>query len=296
MAAKRSTGLGRGLDALLGEASLKPADSEQPPLTLPIERVEVCSTQPRKNFDEEALETLADSIRRYGILQPLTVRAIESGYYQIIAGERRWRAARLAGLREVPVHIIEADDQKAAELMLVENLQREDLDPIEEATGFQTLIEQFGLTQEEASERVGRSRSAVANSLRLLGLTPEVREMLVQKRLSAGHARAILPLKGALQLKAAQTIEQQELSVRQAEALAKRLLSDIKPKDPKPADGVDYAAEAAKALSNAMGRGVKIVTGRKKGRIELEYYDTEDLNQLIDALAEIKAGGKGNHS
>ena len=296
MAAKRSTGLGRGLDALLGEASLKPADSEQPPLTLPIERVEVCSTQPRKNFDEEALETLADSIRRYGILQPLTVRAIESGYYQIIAGERRWRAARLAGLREVPVHIIEADDQKAAELMLVENLQREDLDPIEEATGFQTLIEQFGLTQEEASERVGRSRSAVANSLRLLGLTPEVREMLIQKRLSAGHARAILPLKGALQLKAAQTIEQQELSVRQAEALAKRLLSDIKPKDPKPADCVDYAAEAAKALSNAMGRGVKIVTGRKKGRIELEYYDTEDLNQLIDALAEIKAGGKGNHS
>ena len=286
MATKKPSGLGRGLGALLGDDVLKAETAGS--LYLPISQVESCSSQPRKHFDEAALAELSDSIRQHGIIQPLTVRKLASGYYQIIAGERRWRAARLAGLQEVPVIVMEADDRKAAELAMIENLQREDLNPMEEAAGYQALMEQHHMTQEEAAQRVGKSRSAVANALRLLNLTPPVAKLVEENKLSAGHARALLPLSPALQEKAAEAVISGGLSVRQTEALAKRLSAEKKDKPAAPA-GVDYAAEAQKELSSKLGRGVRIVTGRKKGRIELEYYDLDDLNDLLEALATLQA-------
>ena len=282
-------GLGKGLGALLGDTSpLSPAPAAEGSgvTMLPIAKVEAYRKQPRKQFDEASLQDLADSIRRHGILQPLTVRKLSSGYYQIIAGERRWRAARMAGLSEVPVLIIEADDRKAMELAMIENLQREDLNPIEEAEGYKALMEDYGLTQEEAAERVGKSRSNVANVLRLLNLSAPVRALLAKGVLTAGHARALLPLKAAAQEKAAKAVAEGGLSVRQTEALAKKLLSETdKSPSPKAAKaGVDYTAEAEKELSSRLSRGCRIVTGRKKGKIELEYYGLDDLNDLIDAL------------
>lgn len=286
MASKKPTGLGRGLGALLGDDVLKTDSSGS--LNLPISQVESCSSQPRKHFDEASLAELAESIREHGIIQPLTVRKLASGYYQIIAGERRWRAARLAGLQEVPVIVIEADDRKAAELAMIENLQREDLNPMEEAAGFQSLIETYHMTQEEAARRVGKSRSAVTNALRLLGLAPSVRKLVEEGQLSAGHARALLPLPASVQERAAEAVVAGGLSVRQTEALAKRLAAQKDPPPPPPADYVDYAAEAQKELSSHLGRGVRIVKGRKKGRIELEYYGMDDLNDLLEALAAIR--------
>ena len=284
MASKKPSGLGRGLGALLGDDILNTETTGS--LSLPISQVESNSSQPRKSFDEVTLAELADSIREHGIIQPLTVRKLASGYYQIIAGERRWRAARMAGLHEVPVVVIEADDKKAAELAMIENLQREDLNPIEEASGFQSLIETYHMTQEEAASRVGKSRSAVANSLRLLGLTPTVREMVVDGRLSAGHARALLPLPADLQESAANAVVDGGLSVRQTEALVKRLTTEEpEPQEEEPSLEPDYTAEAQRDLSSRLGRGVKIVNGRKKGRIELEYYGLDDLNDLLEALA-----------
>lgn len=286
MASKKPSGLGRGLGALLGDDVLKAESTGS--LYLPISQVESCSSQPRKHFDEVSLAELADSIREHGIIQPLTVRKLASGYYQIIAGERRWRAARLAGLQEVPVIVMEADDRKAAELAMIENLQREDLNPIEEAAGFQSLMETYHMTQEEAASRVGKSRSAVANALRLLSLTPPVAKLVEEGKLSAGHARALLPLSPALQENAAGAVISGGLSVRQTEALAKRLSLEKPEKAPAP-KGIDYAAEAQKELSSKLGRGVRIVTGRKKGRIELEYYGIDDLNDLLEALAMLRA-------
>ena len=282
MASKKPSGLGRGLGALLGDDVLKTETTGS--LSLLISQVESCSSQPRKHFDEASLAELAASIQEHGIIQPLTVRKLASGYYQIIAGERRWRAARLAGLSEVPVIVIEADDRKAAELAMIENLQREDLNPMEEAAGFQSLIETYHMTQEEAATRVGKSRSAVTNALRLLSLTPSVRKLVEEGKLSAGHARALLPLSPAVQESAAAAVVSGGLSVRQTEALAKRLSAEKKPEKPAPT-GVDYTAEAQKDLSSKLGRGVKIVNGRKKGRIELEYYGLDDLNDLLEALA-----------
>ena len=284
MASKKPSALGRGLGALLGDDVLKSESGGA--LYLPISQVESCSSQPRKSFDEAALAELADSIRTHGIIQPLAVRRLASGYYQIIAGERRWRAARLAGLQEVPVIVIEADDRKAAELAMIENLQREDLNPMEEAAGFQALIQNYHMTQEEAAQRVGKSRSAVANALRLLGLTPAVRQLVEAGDLSAGHARALLPLPAALQEKAAEAVVAGGLSVRQTEALTKRLAAEDAPPPPPPEQtGPDYTAEAQKDLASRLGRGVRIVSGRKKGRIELEYYGVDDLNDLLEALA-----------
>ena len=282
MASKKPSGLGRGLGALLGDEALKPEAAGS--LYVDISQVESCSSQPRKAFDQAALAELADSIRLHGIIQPLTVRKLSSGYYQIIAGERRWRAARLAGLREVPVVVVEADDRKAAELAMIENLQREDLNPMEEAAGFQTLIETYHMTQEEAATQVGKSRSAVANALRLLSLAAPVVKLVEEGKLSAGHARALVPLSPAQQQRAAEAVVSGGLSVRQTEALAKRLSAEKKPAKAVPA-GVDYTAEAQKDLSSRLGRGVRIVTGRKKGRIELEYYGIDDLNDLLEALA-----------
>ena len=286
MASKKPSGLGRGLGALLGDDVMKTESSGS--LSLPISQVETCSSQPRKRFDDESLQELADSISQHGIIQPLTVRKLSSGYYQIIAGERRWRAARLAGLQEVPVIVIEADDRKAAELAMIENLQREDLNPMEEAAGFQSLIESYHMTQEEAAQRVGKSRSAVTNALRLLGLTPSVRKLVEEGKLSAGHARALVPLSPSLQESAASAIVSGGLSVRQTEALVKRLSAEKKEAQAKDPDEVDYLSEAQNELKARLCRGVKIVPGRKKGRIELEYYGVDDLNDLLDALAVIK--------
>lgn len=296
MASKKPSGLGRGLGALLGDDVMKTESSGS--LSLPISQVETCSSQPRKRFDDESLQELADSISQHGIIQPLTVRKLSSGYYQIIAGERRWRAARLAGLQEVPVIVIEADDRKAAELAMIENLQREDLNPMEEAAGFQSLIESYHMTQEEAAQRVGKSRSAVTNALRLLGLTPSVRKLVEEGKLSAGHARALVPLSPSLQESAANAIVSGGLSVRQAEALVKRLSAEKKEAQAKDPDEVDYLAEAQNELKARLCRGVKIVPGRKKGRIELEYYGVDDLNDLLDALAVIKVSQlkKGPHA
>ena len=286
MASKKPSGLGRGLGALLGDDVMKTESSGS--LSLPISQVETCSSQPRKRFDDESLQELADSISQHGIIQPLTVRKLSSGYYQIIAGERRWRAARLAGLQEVPVIVIEADDRKAAELAMIENLQREDLNPMEEAAGFQSLIESYHMTQEEAAQRVGKSRSAVTNALRLLGLTPSVRKLVEEGKLSAGHARALVPLSPSLQESAANAIVSGGLSVRQTEALVKRLSAEKKEAQAKDPDEVDYLAEAQNELKARLCRGVKIIPGRKKGRLELEYYGVDDLNDLLDALAVIK--------
>ena len=296
MASKKPSGLGRGLGALLGDDVMKTESSGS--LSLPISQVETCSSQPRKRFDDESLQELADSISQHGIIQPLTVRKLSSGYYQIIAGERRWRAARLAGLQEVPVIVIEADDRKAAELAMIENLQREDLNPMEEAAGFQSLIESYHMTQEEAAQRVGKSRSAVTNALRLLGLTPSVRKLVEEGKLSAGHALALVPLSPSLQESAANAIVSGGLSVRQTEALVKRLSAEKKEAQVKDPDEVDYLAEAQNELKARLCRGVKIVPGRKKGRIELEYYGVDDLNDLLDALAVIKVSQlkKGPHA
>ena len=286
-------GLGKGLGALLGDAALQTNTSNS--LYLSISQVESCANQPRKYFDEESLSELADSIREHGILQPLTVRRLASGYYQIVAGERRWRAARMAGLSQVPVIVIEADDRKMTELALIENLQREDLNPIEEAEGYRNLMDSYHLTQEEAAERVGKSRSAVANALRLLNLDVEVRKLLEQGRLSGGHARALLPLSAPVQRKAAQAVLTDDLSVRQTEALVKKLTAAPKTKKSVPTDAVNYAKIAAGELSDKLGRSCRIVPGRKKGRIELDYYGLDDLNELLEALAAIKRRNGGTN-
>ncbi len=281
MASKKEKALGSGLGALFG--------SEQPlaPEKLPISKVEPRSGQPRTRFDEPALQELADSIAQHGLLQPITVRKLDSGYYQIIAGERRWRAARLAGLKEVPVRIVEADDRKAQELALVENLQREDLNPMEEARGFKALMEDFGLTQEAVSQSVGKSRPAVANSLRLLTLQQPIADMLEKGELTTGHARALLSVEpAALQLQAAKQVVEKGLSVRQTEALAASLMRE--PKARKPRGDVDYAAHVGAELGQALGRKVHIVDGRKKGRIELEYYGADDREALLQALFTLK--------
>ena len=280
-------GLGKGLSALLGDDVIAAKDERASSLLLPISQVESCSTQPRKSFDAEALSDLADSIRVHGIIQPLTVRKLQSGYYQIIAGERRWRAARMAGLTQVPAVVIEADDRKAMELAMIENLQREDLNPIEEAEGYRVLTEQYGMTQDECAQRVGKSRPAVTNALRLLGLSEAVRAMVEDGRLSAGHARALVTLGARQQQAAAETVVKDALSVRQTELLVKKLTAEKKEKPQPDALSVNYVEEAARELGEKLGRPCRIVNGKKKGRIELEYYGTDDLNALLEALEKL---------
>lgn len=279
-------GLGRGLDALLADNDAETGASRTTVLrTLDIEPNR---KQARRHFDQEALHELAESIAEHGLIQPIVVRRKENGYYEIIAGERRWRAARLAGLSDVPVVIIEADDKKAMELALIENLQRADLNPIEEALGYQELMGTYEMTQEQAAARVGKSRPAVANALRLLSLSPAVLELVKDGALSAGHARALLPVKDeAQQLSLAQKVMALGLSVRQTEALCKKLSRQAQPAKPQPPQ-VDYLAECEKELTAGLGRKVRIVSGKRKGRIELEYYGQEDLQQLYDALQTIR--------
>ena len=295
--AKRNTelGLGRGLNALLGDPDLQPQGEGS--VTLPISQVEPGLNQPRKRFDQEALDDLTESIRTHGIIQPLTVRRLASGSYQIIAGERRWRAAKAAGLAEVPVVIIEADDRKVMELGLIENLQREDLNPAEEARGYQVLMEEYGLTQEQVAQQMGKSRPAIANTLRLLALPQEVLTLLEEGTLSAGHARAIL---GAptqeLQKEAAKKTVEAQLSVRQTEALVKAMQRPKKEQtSPQGPDLSLYIGELEKDLSGRLGRKVKIAHKGKKGRIELEYYSDQDLETLLELLQQLNGKGELTH-
>ena len=281
--AKEKRGLGTGLDVLFAANDFDEEESEL--LNVPLSKVEPRQEQPRERFDEQALQDLADSIAQYGLIQPITVRRLESGYYQIVAGERRWRAARMAGLSEVPVRVIEADDRRTAELALVENLQRQDLNPMEEARGYLSLMRDYGLTQEETARSVGRSRPAVTNALRLLTLSPELRELVETGLLSAGHARALIPLNNdPRQLDAANEVIARELSVRKTEQLAARLQKEPKPEPEKDPLAVDYAAEVSEALSRTIGRKVRLVEGRKGGRIEIEYVGADDREALIELL------------
>ena len=291
----KQRGLGKGLGALLGEAALQTAEPPSGAQLLPLQKVEPNPLQPRKNFDPDELQALADSIAMHGVIQPLTVRQLPSGFYQIIAGERRWRAARMAGLSEIPVVVIEADDKKAMELALIENLQRADLNPIEEAQGYQQLMTDYGMTQELAAERVGKSRPAVANALRLLSLCPAVLELVEQGRLSAGHARALLAIKSAPeQYAVAMKVINLQLSVRQTENMCKNLTKRPKQEQPKPI-AVDYIAECEKTLSKRLSRGVRIVNGKRKGRVELEYYGEEDLQQLYELLERLGERRSGRY-
>ncbi len=292
---KTELGLGRGLNSLLGDPGIQTQESGG--VTLPVSQVEPGLNQPRKSFDPAALEDLAQSIRLHGILQPLTVRRLPSGYYQIIAGERRWRAAKLAGLDEVPAIIIEADDRKVMELGLIENLQREDLNPAEEARGYRVLMEEYGLTQEQVAERMGKSRPAVTNTLRLLALPQEVMALVEAGTLSAGHARALLALPSPqLQVQAAKQVVSQQLSVRQTEALVKALQREKKARPREQRDELAlYLGEAEKKLSGRLGRKVKIADRGEKGRIELEYYSAQDLEGLLDALDTLTGGGAPRH-
>lgn len=297
-------GLGKGLGSLLGEEAIEAVvhedmksenedASDKPKIRLlRIIDIEPNLSQPRSSFDEEKLAELADSIERHGVIQPITVRQLENGAYQIIAGERRWRAARKAGLKEMPAIIMEADDLRSAELAMIENLQREDLNPIEEAEGYRTLMTTYDLTQEEVAERVGKSRPTVANAVRLLSLDSYVIDLLRNGSLSTGHARALLTLPADYQKLVADRIISQKMSVRQVEALVKKLQNDINQdqmgeKDQQKEIAVDYIDVLQRELGENLGRKVKIVNGKKKGRIEIEYYGNDDLNQLVEMLSSL---------
>lgn len=283
--AKDKKGLGAGLDVLFGSDSFEDEPSEI--LTLPITKIEPRKEQPRYNFDEEALDSLADSISQYGLIQPITVRKLDNDYYQIIAGERRWRASRMAGLREVPVRVIEADDKMTAQLALVENLQRENLNPIEEAKGYKSLIEEYGLTQEETAKSVGRSRPAITNSMRLLTLSESVIELVEKGSLSAGHARTLVGISdSSKQLELANEIITKSLSVRKAEQLAAKAQKAPKIEDTPTETGisVDYSAEVSEMLSKVLGRKVRLTDGKRTGRIEIEFYGADDREELINKL------------
>ena len=282
-------GLGAGLGALFGESAVEP--EEKAGEFLPISQIEPRDDQPRRVFDQVQLAQLADSIREHGVIQPITVRAIDSGYYQIIAGERRWRAARLAGLSEVPVRIVEADDKTAMILAMVENLQREDLNPIEEARGYKTLIDEYKMTQAALAESVGKSRPVITNSMRLLTLPDEVIKLTEDGELSLSQARAILEIEDdSAKIEIAKLAAENGLTVRQiGEMAAKNAKKKGKstPKRRLADDGVDYYAEVEKTLSDALGRRVRIVCGRKKGKIEIEYYDEDDFEEICSALSSI---------
>jgi len=277
-------GLGTGLGALLGDAANDTAarDFEY----IPLQRIEPKSDQPRTVFEQEKLDELTDSIREHGILSPIMVRSIDGGYYQIIAGERRWRAAREAGVSEIPVRVVVADDQRALEIAMVENLQREDLSPIEEARGYKALMEEFNMTQEEVAQKVSKSRPSVANSLRLLSLPDELKELMLRNELSAGSARALLALKGEEDMRAAaRVVVAGDMNVREVEAFVKKFGKEksISPKMQRGRE-VNYLLEAQNQLTAGLGRRVAIKQGKGKGKIEIEYYDPEDFDVLFDML------------
>jgi len=285
-------GLGTGLEALLGDAAADTAarDFEMIPLT----RIEPREEQPRTVFEQDSLTELADSVREHGLLSPILVRGIGDKRYQIIAGERRWRAAREAGLTEVPARVVIADDKRALELALVENLQRKDLSPLEEARGYKALMDEFNMTQEEVAKSVSKSRPSVANSLRLLALPDELKALILRDELSAGSARALLALRSEEDMKkAAHMVVERDMNVREVEALVKKLgreksvsLDELRGRE------VNYLLEAQKQLTSQLGRRVTIKQGRGKGKIEIEYYNPEDFDVLFDLLCD-KSGGDG---
>ena len=286
--AKAKGGLGKGFGALLGESLMAGEGEESGVSTLPMTLIEPNSAQPRKNFDPEAMRELTHSIAMHGVVSPITVRRAGDGYYQIIEGERRWRAARSAGLTEIPALVIEADDKTVMELALIENLQRQDLNPIEEAQGYHSLMEEYGLTQEQVAERVGKSRPAVANALRLLSLPAEAQQMLADGTLSAGHARAVLAIKDE-SLRTHEALEKMAgMSVRQAEKFAKGLCRPAeKPKEQAAPFAADYSADLAARLEGVLGRRVRIEHGKTSGTVSLEFYGDEDLERLAEALEKL---------
>lgn len=282
--AKKQSGLGKGLGALLLENTTEDMVATN---TLPISEIIPNKEQPRKTFDEAALSELAESIRQHGVLQPLLVRPLADGGYQLVAGERRWRASRMAGLREVPVVVKELTDTETMEIAIIENLQREDLNPIEEAEGLQALIDKCGFTQEDIAASVGKSRPAIANSLRLLRLPPEVRDMTRDGIISAGHARALLSFENeAVIYEAAQNIIKNKLTVRDVERLAKIQDKDkvVSQKRYKRRDS--FYDEVELTLSEVLGRRVKVYNGKGKGTLEIEFYSQEDLKNIANKLGE----------
>ena len=295
--AKAKGGLGKGFGALLGESLMAAEEESGGVSTLPMTLVEPNREQPRKRFSPETMQELTRSIEMHGVVTPITVRKTENGYYQIIAGERRWRAARSAGLTEIPALVIEADDKTVMELALIENLQREDLNPIEEAQGYHSLMEEYGLTQEQVAERVGRSRPAVANALRLLSLPDEAQELLADGTLSAGHARAVLAIKDEA-LRTHDVLEKMAgMSVRQAEKYAKSLQKEPEPQSEpdQPAEfQPDYTAALAERLEHTLGRRVRIEQGKSSGTVSLAFYGDDDLERLVAALETLsgETGGK----
>ena len=287
--APKKNGLGRGLGSLLADNSIEENNSIQP-VKLDIMDIEPNKEQARKQFDEAALSELADSIAQHGVLQPLLVRPIIGGGYQLIAGERRWRASRIAGLTQVPVIIKELTDDEAAIISLIENLQREDLNPIEEAYGFASLIKDFDLTQEEAAQRVGKSRPAVANALRLLRLPQEVIDAAREGKLSAGHARALAAIDDEkTAIFAAKTVMEKGLSVRETEKLVKALTAEKKEKKKNTAARNSFFDEVELSLNNSLGRKAKVVTksGKESGTLEIDFYDKDDLARIAKVLSEL---------
>lgn len=280
--AKKQSGLGKGLGALMLENNVDDMVSTS---TLPINEIIPNKEQPRKTFDEGALQELADSITVHGVLQPLLVRPLLSGGYQLIAGERRWRASRMAGLKEVPVIIRELSDSEAMEIAIIENLQREDLNPIEEAEGLQALIDKCDYTQEQVAVSVGKSRPAIANALRLLKLPEEVRQMTKEGEISAGHARALLAFDNqAIMYEVAKQIVSDKLTVRDVERLAKRpAKSAEKKQNAKHRDS--FYDEVELSLTEVLGRRVKVYNGRSKGTLEIEFYSLDDLKDIANAIA-----------
>ncbi len=283
MAQPKNTGLGRGLDAIFKDNF---TENDENVSSLRIAEIEPRADQPRKTFDDDTLAELAASISEHGVLQPLLVNKTNYGSYRIIAGERRWRAARMAGLTEVPVIIMDLDEKAAAEVSIIENIQREDLNPLEEADAYRSLIDEYGLTQEELAKRLGKSRSAVANSLRLCDLPKEAKDLLGSGKLSAGHARALLGLRdrdciGA----AARRVVLKNLSVRQTEALVKRLNAQ-KPSPEKKEDlpEIDYSEELSRFLTKKFGRKINIVNRNRAKKIEIEFTNDKDLNETLEKL------------
>lgn len=285
MAAMKKGGLGRGIDTIFFDNEKKNEETTTGTTTVRIALVEPKVGQPRKNFDAEELQNLALSIAQYGIIQPITVRKV-GDMYRIIAGERRWRAARMAGLSEIPVVIMDADEQKSAEMALVENIQRQNLNPIEEAEAIEALMDEFGLTQDEASKRIGRSRSSVANLLRLLDLPDSVREYVVSGALSAGHAKAILALENKDRTEeAAKAVIAAEMSVRDTEKLIKKMNAEkLNVEKNAPAEGINYTRDLERKVEKALGRRVKIKENGKLSSISIGYTDYEDLEKVLLAL------------
>ena len=280
-------GLGRGISSLLPDEPLA-ANETSSPTMLKITDIEPNKEQPRKDFDKEKLSSLADSIKEYGLIQPLVVSEKSNGRYVIVAGERRWRAAKAAGLKEIPVTIKEYTKEEIAEIALIENLQREDLNPIEEALGYQSLLDDYNLTQEAVSKKLGKSRSAVANSLRLLSLDDEIKKLISIGKISSGHARAVLSLPTKeKRLLLAEKIIAEDLSVRRAEALAKILQKEPVQKEKKDSSPTQYDLEMSKIcerLSSKFGTKVTMSKGKNKRKIEIEYYNDKDLERIIDLL------------